>query len=157
MLVWHWRFLALAAAALLLGVVVHSILSPSAPAHTTVGSYFDHPPAWPGPPWSRNGEAVSNEVVESAAGPAHCGWESATLMTIGWPPGTNATSSDHARQYVRDTLAALHDDPFLHGSFERNPELPLDVADSGFRYGTLKLYLAPSDEDRYVYLVAPAD
>jgi hypothetical protein len=158
---WHryrWQLAAVLVAVVLLGVVGRALFSITHPAHTTVASYFDNPPAWPGQPWSRNGVEVTNEVLESSAGPEHCGWQSATLMSIGWPPGTVATSSNQARQYIRDTKGALLDSRFFKGSFAHNPALPSDATDTGFRYdGVLKLYLAPSDADRYVYLVAPAD
>jgi hypothetical protein len=36
-----------------------------------------------------------------------------------------------------------------------NPPLPQDAKDTGYRYGSLKLFLAPSDQDTYAYLVAP--
>lgn len=154
----RWQLAAALVAVLLLAVVGRALFSAIHPAHTTVAGYFDNPPAWPGQPWSRNGVEVSNEVLESSAGPEHCGWQSATMMFMGWPPGTDATSSSQARQYIRDTRAALLDDRSLQGSFEHNPTLPPDATDTGFRYdGVLKLYLSPSDADRYVYLIAPAD
>ena len=154
----RWQIAAVFAAVVLLAVIGRAVFSVNHPAHRTVGSYFDNPPAWPGQPWSRNGVEVSNGVLESSAGPAHCGLESATIMFIGWPPGTDATSSARARQYIRDTRGALLGDRFLQGSFGHNPALPPDATDTGFRYdGVLKLYIAPSDADRYVYLIAPAD
>jgi hypothetical protein len=48
-------------------------------------------------------------------------------------------------------------DPYITGTWARNPTIPADAKDTGYRYGALKLYLAPSDEDSYLYLVAPAD
>jgi len=155
---WRWQLTAIFVAVVLLAVVGRALFSVTRPAHTTVASYFDNPPAWPGQPWSRNGIEVGKDVLESSAGPEHCGWQSATLMFMGWPPGTDATSSAQARQYIRDTRGALVDARFLQGSFEHDPPLPSDATDTGFRYdGVLKLYLAPSDADKYVYLVAPAD
>jgi hypothetical protein len=154
----RWQLAAVFVAVVLLAVVGRALFSLAHPTHATVASYFDNPPAWPGQPWSRNGVEVSNEVLETSAGPQHCAWQSATIMFIGWPPGTDATSAGQAREYIRDTKGALLDDRFLRGSFEHDPALPPDAIDTGFRYaGLLKLYLAPSDEDRYVYLIAPAD
>jgi hypothetical protein len=154
----RWQLAAAVVAVVLLAVVGRTLFSATHPAHTTVAGYFDNPPAWPGQPWSRNGVEVGNEVLESSAGPEHCGWQSATMMSMGWPPGTVATSSGRARQYIRDIKGALLDDRFFKGSFAHNPGLPSDATDTGFRYdGVLKLYLAPSDADRYVYLIAPAD
>jgi len=122
----------------------------------TVGSFFDRPPPWPGYAWERNGSTVGWQQLDTAAGPAHCDMQSMTMLHIGWPPGTRADTSASARQYIRNPAGAfpLTD---LRGTWERNPSKPADLADSGFRYGVLKLYLAPSDQDRYVYLVAPAD
>ena len=94
--------------------------------------------------------------MEAAAGPEHCGWQSATLLTIAWPPGTNASTSSQARQYIRDPMDAMQSQ-YLKGSWARNPPLPLDASDTEYRYGLLKLLLAPSDVDRYVYVVAPKD
>ena len=122
----------------------------------TVGSYFDSPPPWPGYAWERNGATVGWQQLETAAGPAHCQMQSMTMIHMGWPPGTRAETSASLRQYIRNPSG-----PFplvdLQGTWQRNPPKPPDLADSGFRYGVLKLYLAPSDQDRYVYLIAPAD
>jgi hypothetical protein len=122
----------------------------------TVGSYFDRPPAWPGKPWTKDGRTVGWAELESSAGPAHCGWDSLTLMGVGWPLGTVSTTSAQERQYVRDPGGTLKT-PNLLGTWARNPTLPADARDTGYRYGALKLYLAPSDQDTYAYLVAPAD
>jgi hypothetical protein len=64
-----------------------------------VRTAFDRPPGYPGYVWTRNGDAVSNLEFETIAAPAHCGWESATFLFIGWPPGTVATTGDQARLY----------------------------------------------------------
>jgi hypothetical protein len=122
----------------------------------TVGSFFDRPPAWPGYAWERNGSTVGWEQIATAAGPAHCDMQSLTMLNLGWPPGTRATTAASARQYIRDPARSLYS-PYLRGAWERNPSKPADLSDTGFRYGVLKLYLAPSDQDRYVYLIAPAD
>ena len=154
---WRWQFAALFIAAVLLAVVGRAVFFATHPTHTTVGSYFDNPPAWPGQPWSRNGVEVSNEVLETAAGPAHCSLQLTAFLTMGWPPGTDATSSNMARQYVRNKNGDQVIGHFLLGTWKHNPALPLDAVDTGFRYGTLRLLFSPSDEDRYAYLIAPAD
>jgi hypothetical protein len=122
----------------------------------TVGSYFDEPPDWPGYAWERNGATVGWQELSTAAGPSHCEWDSMTMLYMGWPPGTRADSAAGARQYTRDPLASLPT-PYLQGTWMRNPPAPSDLADTGYRFGVLKLYLAPSDQDRYVYVIAPAD
>lgn len=60
------------------------------------------------------------------------------------------------REYIRDPSRTLQI-PTLAGSWAWNPTLPADAGDTGYRYGALKLYLAPSDENSHAYLVAPAD
>lgn len=35
--------------------------------------------------------------------------------------------------------------------------MPSDTVDTGYRYGAIKLYFAPSDQDRFAYLIAPDD
>ena len=122
----------------------------------TVGSYFDSPPAWPGYAWERNGATVGWQQIATAAGPAHCEMQSMTMLHVGWPLGTRADSSAGARQYIRDPRDQLQN-PYLQGTWVRNPPAPFDLADTGFRFGVLKLYVAPSDQDRYVYLVTPVD
>ncbi len=121
----------------------------------TVGSYFDRPPAYPGKPWTIGDRSVDSTVLEAIAGPSHCGWDSVTLLFIGWPIGIAATNGSQGRQYVRDLHGALQGP--IHGTWARNPEIPSDARDTGYRYGAVKLYLASSDEDVYAYLIAPAD
>ncbi len=122
----------------------------------TVGSYFDSPPAWPGYAWERNGATVGRNELVTSAGPAHCQMQSMTMLTIGWPPGTRTDTAAGARQYIRDPVDRLQNS-YLQGTWMRNPPRPTDLADSGYRYGVMRLYVAPSDQDRYVYLVTPAD
>jgi hypothetical protein len=132
-------------------------LPPQLQGWRTVGSYFDHPPPWPGKPWTtKNGFGVDTRVLEAAAGPSHCAWESLTFLNIGWPLGTSAITADQSRLYIRDPNGALGGQS-LTGALVRNPALPADARDTGYRYGALKLYLAPSDEDVYAYLIAPVD
>lgn len=122
----------------------------------TVGSYFDHPAGWPGKPWSKDGRTVAWSELEASGGPAHCGWDTITMLNIGWPLGTSSISSAEDRQYLRDPSHAITT-PWLLGSWAKNPKLPSDAGDTGYRYGAVKLYLAPSDQDAYAYLLAPAD
>ena len=122
----------------------------------SVGSYFDRPAAWPGKAWTRNGRTVGWEELEASAGPSHCDWTAETFLTIGWPLGTHAITAEHARQYIRDPSRVLTSASFL-GTWQRNPALPSDARDTGYRYGTVKLYMAPSDSEQYLYLISPAD
>jgi hypothetical protein len=78
------------------------------------------------------------------------------MLNIGWPLGTLSTSADQDRQYVRDPGSTLPTSNLV-GTWARNPTLPADAGDTGYRYGALKLYLAVSDENSYAYLVSPTD
>ena len=132
-------------------------LPPPLQGWRTVGSYFDRPPSWPGKPWTKDGRTVGWGEMQASAGPSHCGLDSLTFLDINWPLGTsNTTSGEQQRQYIRDPSRKLQPN-YLLGSWARNPTLPADARDTGYRYGALKLYLAHSDENRYTYLVAPAD
>ena len=154
----------LAAAALLAGVGLWVVtLSPIADVlpvqlqgWRTVGSYFDKPPAFPGKRWTKDGLSVPSAELVASAGPAHCGWDSITMMFIGWPLGTRSANAAQSRQYIRDPSGTLPTQGLM-GSWARNPQVPADASDTGYRYGALRLYLAASDEDKYAYLVAPAD
>jgi hypothetical protein len=158
------RIVWVAAAALIvvfaIWVVTLSPLADSLPVQLqgwrTVGSYFDRPPDYPGKRWSNEGRAVSSEELMAAAGPAHCSWGSITMMYIGWPLGTRSTNAAEARQYIRDPGHTLQPQ-VLKGTWARDPSMPADASDTGYRYGAVRLFLAPSDDDTYAYLVAPAD
>ena len=84
---------------------------------------------------------MDTQVLEAAAGPSHCGWDSATFLNIGWPLGTSATTAAQSRLYIRDPNGILVGQS-LTGALARNPSLPADARDTGYRYGALKLYLA---------------
>ena len=117
----------------------------------TVATDFDPPPSYPGYHWTRNGREVSAFELETSAGPAHCGWQSTTFLTIAWPPGRVSETAQHARQYIRDPSGVLgHRSRDL---LDIHATLPKDAAPTGYRYGPLEIYLSPSDEDRAIYVV----
>jgi hypothetical protein len=120
----------------------------------SVATAFDLPPADPGYTWSRDGRPVSNLELATVAGPEHCHWDSATFLFIGWPPGTLASTSEQARQYVRDPQGVISR---LEGKLERNVTLPTDARPTGYRLGAIQLYLSASDQDRWIYIVSPSD
>ena len=147
----------LAAAMVAALAAAEMLRSPSvapAPEHRTVGSYFDEPPPWPGRAWQVGlGRSASWPEIDASAGPEHCGWDTATFLTMRWPPG-NASPVAPSHQYIRDVsgrMVGVH----LLGTWAHNSHLPRDAAPL-YRYGTLTLYVA-SDSDRYVYIVAPGD
>jgi hypothetical protein len=106
---------------------------------------------FPGRPWTLNGQPVSNEIIGLIAGPEHCGWERTLLLTVGWPLGRPAHTSDQARQYVRDPENVVPER--LLGVFEPSTVLPSDAQFTGLRYGSDELWVSNGDVGEAVYLV----
>ena len=120
----------------------------------SVASAFDAPPGYPGYGWARDGRPVDGSELTTIAGPSHCHWESATMLFIGWPPGTKATQFAQSRFYVRDpqgAYAAAYRDRLV-----RNASLPSDARPTGYRLGPIELYVSPDDQDEAIYVVAPS-
>jgi hypothetical protein len=126
----------------------------SASPVSTVASAFGVPPAYPGYVWTRDGQRASEFEITTIAGPAHCGWESAAMMFIGWPPPTTAPTADRARQFIRDPLAAV--DPRFREQLRQGVTLPADARSTGFRHGEIEVFVSPSD-DTGIYLVSRFD
>jgi hypothetical protein len=120
----------------------------------SVASAFDAPPGYPGYRWSRDGREVGEFELTTIAGPSHCGWQSATMIFIGWPLGTIAPTSASSRMYVRDPQGLYETE--VRDRLVRNATLPTDAKPSGYRLGPIELYLSPSDQDQALYVVAPS-
>jgi hypothetical protein len=120
------------------------------PALGSVATAFDPTPTYPGYTWARDGRSVSEFELVTIAGPAHCGWESATFLFIGWPPGTVAPNASQARQYIRDPRGVIQG-PY-RDLLEREANLPSDARSTGYRLGAIELYVSPSDQDQWIYL-----
>ncbi|MEK6224905.1 MAG: hypothetical protein AABM40_01270 [Chloroflexota bacterium] len=94
---------------------------------------------------------MSQFELVTSAGPDHCGWESATYLKIGWPPGTLASDSSAAHLYIRDPHGvvgtAYRDGLVLHAS------LPADARPTSHRHGSIQIYVSPADQDRAIYVV----
>ena len=120
----------------------------------SVGSAFDAPPAYPGYHWTRDGHGIDGSELTTIAGPDHCGWQSATMLFIGWPPGTRAETSASSRMYIRDPQGAY--DGKYRDLLVRNALLPADARPLGYRLGPIELYLSPTDQDQGIYVVAPS-
>jgi len=126
------------------------------PPFGSVATAFDDPIGYPGYAWSRDGRTVSPFELNSIAGPDHCGWQSATMLHIGWPPpGTVSTTAAQARQYIRDPRGVMRGS--YRDQLRRNVGLPDDARPTGYRLGAIELYLSPSDQDRWIYVVSPSD
>jgi hypothetical protein len=124
----------------------------SATPLSTVAIAFDPPPPQPYM-WLRDGRAVSGFELSTFAGPDHCGWQSATFLIIGWPVGTVSRTIDEARQYVRDPHGAVKGS--LRDRLVVRATLPADARPTGYRHGSIELYLSPPDQDDGIYVVGP--
>ena len=127
---------------------------PQGPNPFSVAVAFDNPPAYPGYQWTRNGHAVPTAELGASAGPNHCDWQSATILTIGWPLGTVAQNSGHSRSYIRDPSGVMG------GTYKqrlvKDAQLPATAKSTGYKLGSIDVYLSPADQDEAVYLVAPS-
>jgi hypothetical protein len=138
------------AAVLLAAVLIIAACNPILTNTSSVHGAFDNPPSYPGYQWTRNGKAVSTEELGTSAGPNHCDWQSATILTIGWPLGTVSANVGQARTYIRDPKGVMG------GTYRQNfvphAKLPADARATGYQFGAIELYLSPSDEDQAAYL-----
>ncbi len=128
----------------------------ASPVPSRVGSLsavFDATPAYPGYQWTRDGRPVKPEELGTIAGPAHCGWESATMLSIGWPPGTLSASSAQSRQYIRDPRGVIRG--ALRDRLVLGAQLPADARSTGYSYGAVEVFVSPTDQDEFIYLVGP--
>jgi hypothetical protein len=127
---------------------------PQGPNPFSIGVAFDNPPAYPGYQWTRNGRAVPTAELGASAGPDHCDWQTATILTIGWPLGTSAQNSGHSRSYIRDPKGVTG------GTYQqrlvKDAQLPATAKPSGYKLGSIELYLSPGDQDEAIYLVTPS-
>jgi hypothetical protein len=121
-----------------------------------LGAYFDRAPEFPGYAWTYNGQAIdTTHGMNTIAGPAHCDWQSATVMHLPWPLGTNPTDASGVRQFIRDPKRVMPQRN-LHGALDLHATLPADAVGTGYRYQSLEIYLSASDQDDAVYVVGPA-
>jgi hypothetical protein len=121
---------------------------------TSVSAAFDNPPPYPGYEWTRNGKAVRPEELGASAGSEHCGGQSATILTIGWPLGTVSANAGEARFYIRDpkgVMGGTYKDRLV-----RDARLPATARATGYKLGAIGLYLSPDDQDQAAYLVTSA-
>jgi len=125
------------------------------PPFGSVATAFDDPIGYPGYVWTRDGRSVGPSELNTIAGPDHCHWQSATMLHIGWPPGTISTIATQARQYIRDPRGVIRDS--YRDRLGRNVGLPEDARPTGYRLGAIELYLSPSDQESWIYVVSPSD
>jgi hypothetical protein len=106
---------------------------------------------FPGKPWLRGGQPLAPGSITLIQGPEHCGWGSATFLTIGWPLGVVPRDSTQARLYVRDPDGLFADRTLA--PFNASTLLPASAVDTGYRYGTDQLWMDEASVDGLVYLV----
>jgi hypothetical protein len=141
-------------AVLLTTAVAIAACNPILANTSSVSAAFDNPPSYPGYQWTRNGKPAASEELGTAAGPNHCDWQSATILTIGWPLGTVSADTGHARTYIRDPKGVMGGT--YRQNFVTHAKLPTAARPTGYKLGSIELYLNPGDQDEAVYLVAPS-
>lgn len=102
--------------------------------------------------FTKDGHQVDPSVAVARAGPAHCGWQSATILILGWPLGRHALFASEARQYISDPNGVIpHTN--LRSTLDLHAKLPPDAKPTGYWKGDAQLYLASSDQDVAAYFV----
>lgn len=115
-----------------------------------VGTWYDEAG---NPTYFRDAEGWHLElhVIEGAE---HCGWQSASFLTLAWPLGSVVRDGGgDTRSYVRDPEGVLA------GDFEVPPPdlfatLPDDATLTGYHRDEWQLWVSPSEVDQAVYFVA---
>src|SRR5437879_12429418 len=115
----------------------------------SVATAFDQPPAYAGYTWTRDGRAVASEEMETIAGPSHCGWQSATMLFIVWPPGSAPTTYFTGRLYIRDPQGVYG--ARFRDRLGRNVTLPADARATGYRLGAIEVYVSPFVQAEALY------
>jgi hypothetical protein len=88
--------------------------------------------------WVDNkGERVPTTVLQSARGPAHCEWDSATFLTF------------NGDTYVKDPQGVLPAEWF-NIAFDADTTLPHDANETGYRLDRHELWLAPDRSAAYI-------
>ena len=115
--------------------------------------------------YGADGEVASENgtgfKVSASLGPDHCEWQSAVILTVVWPPGSEYdpdSDGDAWRQYVRDPRGVLpmgdpEDNPQPHGRLDTDTKLPAGAGNSGFHTDNSELWFGPDDGDEWAYLV----
>jgi hypothetical protein len=133
-------------------------------AHTA-GEYRSISTTWQ----DADGNELSFSVAGSRSGIAHCGWQSATFLLLGWPLGTHSSGFHDGRQYVRDPDGVvpdyLADDHVAYPvaatetdttepppGFAVGVELPADAVDTGYHTETMRLFISAADAEQAVYM-----
>ena len=111
-------------------------------ADRTLAQRFGDPPPGMGEPWQREGREVLRDELTVAAGPEHCDWQDAALLS-----GRGITGV-----FARDPDGTM-DIPEVQQGFRAGTSLPADAVDTGYSQGPVHLWTAASDAGRFVYAV----
>jgi hypothetical protein len=105
----------------------------------------------PGGPWEDpSGSELSGDLFLSFRGEqSHCGWGSATFLSIGPRAPVPGIDEAHYDQYVRDPRGLFTD--LLADVFMGDIELPSDAIFTGYSTSKLRLWISP-DVTSAVYL-----
>ena len=76
------------------------------------------------------------------------------MLFIGWPLGTTSTTIAQAHFYIRDPQGAFGSE--YRDRLVLEATLPADARPTGYRLGSIALYLSPGDQDEAIYVVAPS-
>ncbi len=107
----------------------------------------------PLPDSSESGEGL---VLDVYSGDAHCDWQNVIFMEIAWPPGsviTGGRNRPNLRQYIRNPGPGRAPQEGLPATYVEDAALPQDAFDTGFHRGGWRLWVSPSQADRYIYVV----
>jgi hypothetical protein len=90
-------------------------------------------------------------TIDLQPGPAHCDLQDVQMLDLVWPLGQVVTRyTDAVRQYVWDPESVHHFD--LLGTPLRDAMPPFGAHKTGCSRGSVRLWVADTDADRYVYL-----
>lgn len=115
---------------------------------------YDEPPGWPGDPWVKDGLEVSRDELVLAAHAEHCDWEKSAFVA---GEALTAPRDERGSLWVRDPRGVLSHDPRAKAEFRSPAVLPADVEWTGYAQHGVELWVAPSDNADYIYLVNTAD
>lgn len=97
---------------------------------------------------------VPLEELSLAAGPEHCGWQEATYLA---GQGLTAPCDQLGRLWVRDPKGVLDFYPRAQEEVRAQAELPNDARWTSYAQDGVELWIAPSDNADYIYLVNTAN
>jgi hypothetical protein len=117
----------------------------------TPSQLFDRPPSGSGYSWSFKGIVLDPQVISSTGGPPHCGWQAATFLQIGRPPGTYSANLEQARLYVRDPRHVVPTTMLL-ASLDLHAQLPIDAKPTGLEYNGVEIEISQQSADVAVYV-----